>query len=119
MTSQYLFASKGINPSHLKSQIASLSAAPSASQPQWEPPIPIADTDVDGYRRWRQETIIIAALEQGRRTTQRVVQNGLTKRVREDWRALRERIGEELNDLGGMVDEGGDVAMGVSSFYKT
>ena len=116
--SQYLFASKGINASHLRSQIKNISAdqpiQPTTSTAPWEPPIPIADTDVEGYRRWRQETIIIAALEQGRRTTQRAVQANLQKRVQEDWKQQREKIMEELSTYG-TGEDGGDVAMGVST----
>ncbi len=103
---QYLFASRGINPSNLKSQISAISSAshgipgPGPAGPTaastWAPPIPLADTDIDGYRQWRHETIIVSAIEENRRRTQRAIQQDLRALMADDWKRQRAALLEEL-----------------------
>lgn len=86
-------ATQGVNLPGVSSQISNLT---SHTATQWEPSVPLADTDVDGYLRERKEMTIIAAIEETRRKTQQDARKAMRKKMSENWKKTKAKLFDEM-----------------------
>jgi len=100
--STYLLSRAGLNPSQLNQTLNSLNPTTT-----FEPLLPLSETDLEGFVKHSHEQVIISAIEEGRRSTQKQFYERLEVGNRRNWEKQKENLWEELGRHG-ISSNGGD-----------
>ncbi|KAI9145346.1 Nup93/Nic96-domain-containing protein [Paraphysoderma sedebokerense] len=87
----YLLANRGFDPEQLQQNLNAINLAQT-----FEPLQPLHDTDIEGFLKHQHETLIVSAIEEGRKQTLADFRTHVDKSMHNDWEKTKKRIFEEV-----------------------